>query len=74
MHLVSKYRAFVDVFDIVSYILNVLEKVKERHDIKTPTDHTHTVISHELAELDIPIGEAMSMYRLSPSNTHYFSS
>jgi len=56
----DKYRAFVDVFDIVSYILSVTEKAVDKHDIKVPNDENQRVISRELAELDIPIGEAMN--------------
>lgn len=56
----DRYRAFVDVFDIVSYVLNVLEKAKDKHNIKVPKDPHQTVISRELAELDIPVGDAMN--------------
>jgi CBS domain-containing protein len=56
----DKYRAFVDVFDIVAYIVSVIEKVKTQHNIKLPKDTNQIIISRELAELDIPIGEAMN--------------
>jgi len=56
----DKYRAFVDVFDIVSYLLSTIEKVREQHKIDLPKDKNQVVISRELAELDIPIKEAMN--------------
>jgi len=57
----DKYKAFVDTYDIVSYLLKVREIAeKEKNvDIKHPKKNQIT-LSHELAELDIPVGEAMN--------------
>lgn len=56
----DKYRAFVDVLDIVEYVLNVIEKATKQKNIDLPTDSNQIVLSHEISELDIPISEAMN--------------
>jgi len=56
----DKYRAFVDCYDIVAYLLHVREVAQEQAKIQLPKDNYHIILSHEIAELDIPIGEAMN--------------
>jgi len=56
----DKYRAFVDCFDLVAYILNVRKIAQEDAKIQLPKDKHHIILSNEIAELDIPVGEAMN--------------
>lgn len=56
-------RAFVDCYDIVAYLLKVREIATRDQNIKvSDTDERQVTLSHEIAELDIPVGEAMSMF------------